>query len=281
MKIGANLWIWVSPFRTDEHLRLITQLKSFGAEAVEFALEDDAVVDARAIRRVLEDEALGCSLVGLWGPERDLSHIDGAIRQRGISYAKHCLDVSADVGASILTGSIAGVAGQEFLSTAVRQTRIRYAAESLQQLGQHAAEVGVRIGVEVLNRYENNLINTAKQARELVDLTNHEKVGIHLDTFHMNIEETCLGDAIRLAGDELFHFHCSDTDRRTPGQGHLQWKEIAVALNEVKYDGYSIIESFNTNNRMGRLAHFWHPPAQSPATLARDGIVFLKRVLRS
>jgi D-psicose/D-tagatose/L-ribulose 3-epimerase len=97
----------------------------------------------------------------------------------------------------------------------------------------------------------------------------------------MNIEETCLGDAIRLAGNELFHFHCSDSHRRTPGQGHLEWKEIAGALKEVKYDGYSIIESFNPNNRMGCLAHFWHPLAQSPETLARDGIVFLKRVLTS
>jgi D-psicose/D-tagatose/L-ribulose 3-epimerase len=86
------------------------------------------------------------------------------------------------------------VNGREVLSRAERQKRIQYAVESLQQLGEYSIELGLRLGVEVLNRYENNLINTAKQCRELIDLTNHPNVGIHLDTFHMNIEESSLGE---------------------------------------------------------------------------------------
>lgn len=281
MKIGANLCIWVSPFRTNEHLGLIPQVKSVGGEVVEVVLEDDAMVETRSLRRVLEEEGLGCSLVGLWGPDRDLSNPDGAVRLRGIDYAKRCLELSAEVGATIFTGSVAGVGGQELLSDRVRQTRLQYAAESLQHIGQNAAAAGVRLGVEVLNRYENNLINTARQARELIDLTNHAAVGIHLDSFHMNIEERCVGDAIRLAGEKLFHFHSSESHRGTPGEGHVQWEEIAKALREVKYDGYAVIESVHPEGRMAALAHFWRPLSKSPESLARDGVAFLKRVLVS
>jgi D-psicose/D-tagatose/L-ribulose 3-epimerase len=184
------------------------------------------------------------------------------------------------VGATIFTGSVAGVAGKELLSDRARQTRLQYAAESLQQIGQNTA-AGVRLGVEVLNRYENNLINTAQQARELIELTNHPAVGIHLDSFHMNIEERCPGDAIRLAGEKLFHFHSSESHRGTPGEGHVEWEEIAKALREVKYDGYAVIESVHPEGRMAALAHFWRPLMKSPENLAGDGITFLKRVLGS
>ena len=280
MKIGINLWIWGSPFRTDQNMGLINQAKSLGAEVVEFAMEDDAVIDAKVLRRVLQQEAMECSVIGLFGPDRDLSMEDAAVRRRGMDYARRCIDVCAEAGATIFTGAAVGVDGKELLSDAARRTRLRHAAESLQQLGQYAADAGVRLGVEVLNRYEDNLLNTAGQARELIDLTDHPAVGIHLDSFHMNIEETAFGDAIRLAGDRLFHFHGSDNHRGTPGEGMLRWQEVAAALKEIDYQGYVVIESFDYTSRFGPVVHFWRPLAESPEAVARNGLAFLKALLR-
>ena len=280
MKIGINLWIWGSPFRTDQHMGLISQAKSLGAEVVEFAMEDDAVIDTKALRRVLEDEAMECSVVGLFGPDRDLSMEDAAVRRRGMDYAKRCIDTCAQIGATIFSGAVVGVDGKELLSEVARRARLEHAAESLQHLGEHAADAGVQLVVEVLNRYENNLINTARQARELIDLTDHPAVGIHLDSFHMNIEETSFGDAIRLAGDKLFHFHGSDSHRGTPGEGMLRWQEVAAALKEVNYQGYVVIELFDYARGFGPVVHFWRPLAESPEALVRNGLAFLKALLQ-
>ena len=133
--------------------------------------------------------------------------------------------------------------------------------------------------MEILNRYESNLVTTVAEAREFIDRVGHAAVGIHLDCFHMSIEETDLGEAIRAAGDKLYHLHASASDRGTPGEGHLPWAEIAQALKDIDYRGYAIIESFNPAGRLAHLARAWRPYAGSQDELARRGLAFLKSVL--
>ncbi len=118
------------------------------------------------------------------------------------------------------------------------------------------------------------------QGCQLIDLTAHPAVGIHLDSFHMNLEENDLGDAIRLAGDRLIHFHGSESHRGTPSSGVVPWEQVAGGLGEVGYDGFVIIESFNHLSWLGPLAHFRHPSTESPEVLGRDGLAFLKKALR-
>ncbi len=280
MKFGLNLWIWDAPFRTDKHMALIPQVRALGGEVVEFALEDDAVVDTKLLRRSLADEGLACSVVGLFGPDRDLSSDDANARRDGLDYARRCIDVCAGVGATIFTGAVAGVGGKVLLSDQARPARFDRTAQSLRELGDYASQAGVRVTVEILNRYENNLLTTAAQGRQLIDLTAHPAVGIHLDSFHMNLEENNLGDAICLAGDKLIHFHGSESHRGTPGSGVVPWEQVADGLREIGYDGYVIIESFNHLSWLGPLAHFWRPLAESPEQLGRDGLAFLKKALR-
>jgi len=110
--IGLNVWAWGSPFRTGEHLPLFEKVRAFGGQVVEFALEEDALVDARAIRQALRDNGLGCSIVSLYGPARDLSLGDEAQRA-GLDYTRRSIDLCAEVGASILTGAAMGVGGTE------------------------------------------------------------------------------------------------------------------------------------------------------------------------
>ena len=280
MKFGLNLWIWDAPFRTDRHLALIPRVRELGGEVVEFALEDDSLVDERLLRRTLADEGLACSVVGLFGPDRDLSHQSAGVRRGGLDYARRGIDVCAAVGATLFTGAVAGVGGKELLTADARRARLERAAQSLSELGDDAAQAGVRVAVEILNRYENNLFTTAAQGRQLIDLTAHPAVGIHLDSFHMNLEENHLGDAIRLAGDKLIHFHGNESHRGTPGSGVMPWTQVADGLRAIDYDGYVIIESFNHLSWIGPLAHFWRPLTESPEILGRDGLAFLKQALR-
>jgi D-psicose/D-tagatose/L-ribulose 3-epimerase len=281
MKLGVNLWVWSSPFNTNRDLPLLEKVRTFGGEVVEFGLEDDSVVDTRALRSALGDNGLSCSIIGLFNPHRDLASPDVESRQRGIEYAQRGVDISAEVGASIFSGSVAGVAGEKRLSTTEWQSSIQRAAEELDLLGRHAAKIGVRLGIEVLNRYENNLINTAGQARELVNLIQCPSVGIHLDCFHMNIEEQNIGEAICTAGAKLFHLHGSDSHRGIPGRGHVSWSEVSNSLKRIGYDGYVIIESFNPEGRLAPLARVWRPLSDSLDALAQEGLAFLKGHLRN
>jgi D-psicose/D-tagatose/L-ribulose 3-epimerase len=280
MKLGVNLWIWESPFRTDHHLGLLEKVKALRGEVVEFALEDGGVVEAPILRRALDEQALGCSIIGLFGSERDLSSPDAKVRQRGVEYARKGLELSAEVGAAVFSGACVGVGGSEVLSDAERRKRYQFAADCLHEIGRFAAQVGVRFCVEVLNRYEDNILNTAGQACELMDLTAHPAVGIHLDTFHMNMEEGSMGQALRRAGKRLFHLHASDTHRGAPGGGHLDWGEVAEALQQIDYSGFAVIESFNPHGRLAPLTRSWRPYAESQDILAAEGLAFLWKTLR-
>ena len=187
MKIGLNLWVWESPFRTDLHLGLLEKARAIRAEAVEIALEEGSVVDGPVLRQALADQALGCSVIGMFGTERDLSSPDAATRQKGMDYARKSLELCAEMGAAVFSGACVGAGGSEWVSDAERLNRYKIAAEHLHEIGLFASEVGVPFCVEILNRYEDSILNTSAQACELMDMTGHPSVGIHLDTFHMNM----------------------------------------------------------------------------------------------
>ncbi len=281
MKIGITAWNWTSPFRTDKDLGLVAKAASFGAEVFEFAMEDDAGVDPTELKRALDDAELECSVVGPYGAHRDLSHTDAAIRSQGEEHAKRGVDLCSEIGSTIFTGPAVGFGGLEVLSSETRRSRLQYAAESLRHLGDYATQAGVRLGVEILNRYEDNVLTTAEQAREFVDLVDHPSVGIHLDAFHMNIEEVDPAGAVMTAGDRIVHFHAAGSHRGTPGAGNFAWWEVAAALKKVDYSGYVVIEAFHHEAPIAGHARIWRPLASSPDGLAQEGISFLKELLNS
>ena len=103
---------------------------------------------------------------------------------------------------------------------------------------------GVKLALETLNRFETDMLNTVSQGIKFIRDVGRDNVGFHLDTFHMHLEEKSSPEAIRLAGDKLFHFHACENDRGVPGTGQVHWQEIAAALKSVNYQGPVVIESF-------------------------------------
>lgn len=116
--------------------------------------------------------------------------------------------------------------------------------EGIQQLAPIAKSYGIDMGMEVLNRFENHIINTSKEGVEFVKEINMDNVWVMLDTFHMNIEEDSIGKAIRTAGKYLGHFHTGECNRKLPGMGHMPWREIGEALYDIKYDKCIVMEPF-------------------------------------
>jgi len=138
----------------------------------------------------------------------------------------------------------------------------------------------VILAVEALNRFETSFINLAEQAVELVEMIDSPAVQIMIDTFHANIEEKHIGQAIETAAPYLVHVHANENDRGTPGTGHVAWDEIASALKKINYDGAMVIESFTTTVvEIARAAAIWRPPAPSQDELAGEGMAFLRQLM--
>jgi D-psicose/D-tagatose/L-ribulose 3-epimerase len=186
------------------------------------------------------------------------------------------------VGAEMLVGplySSVGRAGQE--TAEGKKEQWLTVTTHLRALATKAETAGLKLALEPLNRFETDFLNTAAQAIALVKAINSPAVGIHLDTFHMNIEEKSLPEAIRLCGPLLWHFHACGSDRGTPGNDHLDWEGIAEALHRVQYQKDMVIESFTTDVKtIAKAAAIWRDIEKSRDEIASAGLAFLKGKFR-
>lgn len=280
MKIGVNTWVWTSPFSTSD-FHLIPKIGQMGFDVLEVALDDAALIDARLLREMAKDNGLTITVCGAFGPTRDISNEDPAIRKIGADYIKDCIRFAEAVGSTLVSGPVYSAVGKtRLVSDAQKKREWAWCVQNLQDLGKIANDAGVTIGVEPLNRFESDMINLVEQAVVLVRAVDDPAYRIHIDTFHANIEEKSIPDAIRLAGDLLGHFHACENDRGIPGTGHQDWIGIRDALKEVGYNGAVVIESFTPGAvEIAKAASIWRPLAPSQDELASGGVRFLRTLL--
>jgi D-psicose/D-tagatose/L-ribulose 3-epimerase len=215
------------------------------------------------------------------GPDRDLIHPDAGIQKSGMEYVRHCIDAAQTLGAKNVIGPLYSAVGRTWQSTDDERKRdTELLVQQLKQLSKHAADRGVGLAVEPLNRFETSFMNLSQQAVEVVDRVDNPVCGILLDTFHMNIEERSIGEAIKAAGKRLRHLHSCENDRGAPGSGHVPWTEVRDALRAINYDGPVVIESFTSKVKsIARAAAIWRSFASSQDALAENGLSFLKKLL--
>ncbi len=236
------------------------------------------LADPRRIRSESgkHDIAVLCS-TGLT-PETDISDPDPAIRRDGIEYLKRCLEVASDLRSPIL-GGVTYAPWFAFPDDDL-DARRQLSAKSLREVAVAADALGVTVCMEVLNRFETFLINTVSMAQEFLALVDHPAVQIELDTFHMNMEEPDLAAAIRDAGPRLGHFQCAANNREMPGKGHINWDEIAIALDDIDYHGWVVVETFpNHNVETGRSTHAFRPLAGDLMAEATQAAAFVRERL--
>jgi len=281
MNFGVNTWVWVAPLTTEEMRMLVPQVAAAGFDWIEFPLEDIGGFDYQEAAALAKDNGLGVSACVAMGPDRDLVHEDPAIRENGMQYIRDSVDATQALGATNLVGPIYSAVGRTWQATPEERARdTDLLVENLLPLAAYAADHGVNFGIEPLNRFETSFINLAEQAIEVVDRVDNPSCQIMLDTFHMNIEEKSLGDAIRSAGPRLIHLHACENDRGAPGSGNVTWDEVAQALNDINYDGPIVIESFTAKVKtIAKAAAIWRPLADSQDELAADGLSFLRSLL--
>lgn len=281
MRFGVNTWVWTAPLTTAELERLAPHVAALGFDWIEVPLESLDDLNYAIGAQIIKDHGLGVSACAAMGPDRDLIHHDSAIRDNGMAYLRGAIDACEELGATNLVGPLYSSVGRTWQQSPEERVHdLDILVENLGMLSAYAGDRGVTLCLEPLNRFETSFINLASQAVEVIDRVNHPACQIMLDTFHMNIEEKSLGDAIRLAGHRLKHVHACENDRGAPGSGNVTWDQVKQGLSDIGYDGPVVIESFTAKvQSIARAAAIWRSLAPTQDALASDGVRFLRNLL--
>ncbi len=276
MKYGVNTLVWTMRV-TEEHEALFSRIRKWGFDGVELFLSPEEPANIVSVRRMLDGLGLERTTCTVLPREANLVSFDVEVRARGVRLLERCVERTAELGATIMCGPLYAGLG---VITGNRRTEDewKWAVEGLQAAAQRGQELGVTLCIEPLNRFETYLLNTMQDAAQLVRDIARPNVRVHFDTFHANIEERHPADSLRAVAKDLGHVHFSENDRGTPGDGHVDWKSIALALKEIGYDGWLTIESFAHPDPGLAAAAIWRDLAPSSDELARRGLRFIKNL---
>jgi len=275
---GVSTWLWTSPFQTSSIEELFPKISAMGFDAVEIAVEDPALIDGEAVRAGLEKYKLKAVICGAFGPTRDLTHEDTSVHENCFKYIEACLDFCVLWNIKIFAGPMYSAVGKaRMVPPDQRKKEWDLAVSNLRIVCDMAEKRGIKLAIEPLNRFESDLINTAKNVMKLVHDINHPAAGVLLDGFHMGIEERDIEAAIRLTGDKLFHIQVSENYRGTPGTGQTRWDAFKAGLEAVNYTGIVAIESFTPEiKELAEAVCIWYPFADDQDDFASEGLEFLK-----
>ena len=284
--IGIISMQFVRPFTT-ANLNLFSEIRALGFDFIELLMpEPEDGLALNDVRTALADSNLGVVLAARVNAERSIVSADANARQGGIDYLKTCVEAAVRVGAGIVGGPIyggplvfAGIRPAPVDETE-RKARFDHCLEGLAKAAEEAKTAGVRLALEPLNRFETDIVSTVAQAVDVIDNVNSPALGLLLDSFHMNIEESSICDAIRDAGTRIMHFQANENHRGYPGTGHLPWADIARALHDVGYEGPVSLEPFRRDDdRFGLPIAHWRPPSYNETEKLRQSLALIRSSL--
>lgn len=267
--IGIISMFYARPFGR-EHFATFPRIKAAGCDFIELLVPEPGELDLGETRKALADNGLGVVLAARVNLSRDLASEDRAAHEAGVRYLGECVRVAAELGAKIVGGPLYGAplvfAGRAPapVSEDERARRIDQIVDGLKQAGAVAADANVKLAIEPLNRFETDIANTTGHALALAEAVDSPAVGVLLDTFHMNMEDASVPDAIRRAGRRVVHFQANENNRGFVGSGHIDWPEVARALAAIDYAGPITLEPFRRDDeRPGVPLAQWRAPTRN------------------
>ncbi len=259
--LGVHALVWTGDWTPESARYAIESTRETGFDLIEVSLHDTATFDAAGTRQLLEDNGLGvaCSL-GL-SPDADVSSEDPGVVQRGRHLLAAALECAVGAGATHLCGVLYSDL-RKYMAPVSEKGRL-HAVEAMGWLSRQAADAGITLALEVVNRYESNVANTAAQMRDFIAETGRP-IRLHLDTYHMNIEENGFTQAVEETGDQLGYVHIGESHRGYLGTGTVDFDSFFRALVTGGYTGPVTFESFSSavvaaelSNKLGVWRNLW------------------------
>jgi len=281
-KLGVHALVWVGGWSHDECTKAIEQTAALGYDLIEIAALEPKSFDAAFTRKVLERNKLGITMSLGLDDACDISSTDPERVKRGEQKLRDALALGRDVGVTHMCGIL--YSGFQKYSVPPTEKGMAHSVEVLQRLCAEAAKSNITIGLEVVNRYESNVLNTAAQAVEFCQRIGASNCKVHLDTYHMNIEEADIEAAIRQTGDYLGYFHIGESNRGYLGAGSIDFDKIFRGLAQIGYTGPITFESFSSavvNQQLSGILAIWRNLWDDGFDLARHAKAFIEANLRS
>ena len=272
--VGIEIFYWLDRW-SDDQSSVFAKAAEAGYDGVEISLV--AGLDVGVERMVSTAGSLGLDVLCSTGlsPAMDISSPDPSVRRAGIDHLRRCLDDSARLRSPIL-GGVTYATWMGFPEGDHDGHRQRSAA-ALHEVAEYASTVGVVVCLEVLNRFETFMFNTVASCLQFIDTVGHPSVKVELDTFHMNMEEDDLADAVRLAGNRIGHVQVAANNRRAPQYGHIDWASFSAALDDAGYEGWVVFETFpNSRVETGRATYAWRDLTDRPDQDAAEAARFIR-----
>jgi D-psicose/D-tagatose/L-ribulose 3-epimerase len=280
--IGVHALVWVGGWTEPEARTAIESTKAAGYDLIEIPLLDPWSVDVKMTQRLLEEHELGMTASLGLAPETDVSSEDPAVVQAGERLLRQAADVVRDLGGDHLCGVIYCNLGK-YAGPPTDRGRAN-SVHAIQRLADHAAASGISLGVEVVNRYESNLFNTARQALAFIADVDRPNVYVHLDTYHMNIEEPDMVSPVLRCGDRLGYVHIGESHRGYLGSGSVDYAGFFRALAQVGYGGTITFESFSSavvSPVLSNMLAIWRNLWDDSTDLASHARAFINGHLRA
>ncbi len=275
MKIGMCMFLWTTHVDPQHHA-LLADIRATGFDGVEIPVFEGSPADFVRLGRHLDSLGLERTAVSAIGdPAHDLISRDAQVRRAGIDRMRWVLDCAAALGADRVSGPLHSVLGQ-FSGQGPTTDELSWAVDSQQQIGAHAATVGLTVGLEALNRFECYLLNTMTDLAAFVRRVDHPNIRAMYDTFHSNIEEADPISALTHNQAEVVHIHISENDRGVPGRGNIPWDATFAAIRDIGYDDWLTIEAFGRGlPDLAAATKVWRDFAESPEAVYREGFAHI------
>ncbi|MXN31827.1 sugar phosphate isomerase/epimerase family protein [Delftia sp. CH05] len=280
--LGIHALVWAGDLSPASTRHVIERTRQAGYDLVELSLHGPRLMDLALTRDLLQEHGLGVGCSRGLTVEADVSSEDPAVVARGLALLQEGVDITARLGGRYFGGILYGAMAKYGHPCTPRGRR--NAIEAVRRIADFAGERGVTLGLEVVNRYESNLLNTATQALEFIDEVGQPHVCVHLDTYHMNIEEADLAAPVLACGQRLGYVHIGENHRGNLGAGHIDFAQFFGALAQIGYQGTVTFESFSSaivNEQLSNALAIWRPMWEDGMDLALHARGFMADGLAS
>ena len=280
--LGVHALVSVGGWSHKECESAISKSAELGFDYIEIPALDPSSIDTKYTLAQLEKYGIGAT-VSLGLPlDCDISSEDPEVVARGEVLLNDALRLTGEIGATHMCGIL--YSGFAKYMQPKTERGVQNSAEVLFRIAEKAKLEDIAIGLEVVNRYETNLLNTGAEGVEMVKRIGSDNVYVHLDTYHMHIEESGLSNAIRACGDHLGYFHVGESHRGYLGSGNIDFQDIFRALAEISYTGPITFESFSSSVVSADLSNIlgiWRNLWEDSEDLARHAKTFIEEQIKA
>ncbi len=281
-KLGVHGLVWAAGWSHDECARAIGKTAELGYDLIEVPALDPGSIDTAFTVKQLEQNGIGSTTSLGLDADTDISSGDPEKTKRGQTRLEQAIGMARDIGAT----HVCGILQSAFQKYSVPTTAegVKRAVEVLQRVADTAARSNIVLGLEVVNRYESNVLNTASQAVEMCRRIGKPNVKVHLDVYHMNIEESDISAAIMETGEYLGYFHTGDSHRGYMGSGSIDLASVFRALVKANYQGPITFESFSSRvvgQPLEGILGIWRNLWDDGQDLASHAIMYTKAQLKA